>query len=55
MEAMYVRPIESLDVETDMPNIGTRWKKWINRFENYLEAVNICEDKEESNAPPLNR
>lgn len=45
METMYTRPVEPLDVQTDMPNIGTRWKKWIDRFDNFLEAMGITADE----------
>lgn len=34
-----------LDVETDPTNMGTRWKKWIDRFDNFLDAFNITEDR----------
>ncbi|XP_044264984.1 uncharacterized protein LOC123011556 [Tribolium madens] len=29
---------------TDTTNIGARWDKWINRFDNYLVAINIKEE-----------
>ena len=31
-------------VSTDPPTVGTRWKKWLEGFEIYLEAANISKD-----------
>lgn len=35
----------SFDCETDKVNAGTRWRKWLGRFENMLIGMNITNDK----------
>ena len=32
------------DTETDPSSMGTRWTKWIQRFENFLVAMNIVNE-----------
>ena len=32
------------DTEIDPTSVGTRWSKWIQRFENFLVAMNIMND-----------
>lgn len=36
--------VEPFDVCINVENIGARWTKWINRFDNYLVAADIGED-----------
>lgn len=36
--------IQPFDTETDPSSLGTRWNKWINRFENYTVATNITQE-----------
>ncbi|KAK9681294.1 hypothetical protein QE152_g38426 [Popillia japonica] len=38
-------PILAFDAKTDTTNIGERWRKWLNRVENYLVAANITGDE----------
>ncbi|KAK9712528.1 hypothetical protein QE152_g24867 [Popillia japonica] len=40
-EMLQSAPIPPSETKTDIPNIGERWKKWLNRLENYLIAANI--------------
>ena len=32
------------DVDEDQSSIGPRWSKWVNRFDNFLTALNITDD-----------
>nr|CAH0108459.1 unnamed protein product [Daphnia galeata] len=32
------------DVEEDQSSLGPRWSKWVNRFDNFLTALNITDD-----------
>lgn len=34
------------DFHTEPSSVGSRWKKWQSRFDNYLQAFNIEEDKQ---------
>ena len=36
--------IPPFECDNDPTTIGPRWERWINRFENYLTAVNITND-----------
>lgn len=36
--------LPAFDTETDPSSVGPRWTKWIQRFENYITAVNITGD-----------
>ena len=38
-------PIPPFNVDSDRSNVGYRWKKWLEKFENYLVAVNIADDR----------
>ena len=37
--------LASFDIDLDRSNVGYRWKEWVKRFENYLVATNITDDK----------
>lgn len=41
LSVMNHAPIQPFDTETDPSSLGTRWNKWIQRFENFLVAMNI--------------
>lgn len=40
----HVTSVQPFDTETDPSSLGSRWNKWIQRFENYLVAMNITAD-----------
>ena len=41
-----VRPLQPFDPVTDPTSIGQHWKTWKRRFETYLVAVNVTNDKQ---------
>ena len=41
-----VHPLQPFDPVTDPTSIGQRWKTWKQRFETYLVAVNVTDDKQ---------
>ena len=41
-----VHPLQPFDPVTDPTSIGQRWKTWKRRFETYLVAVNVTDDKQ---------
>ena len=41
-----VHRLQPFDPVTDPTSIGQRWKTWKRRFETYLVAVNVTDDKQ---------
>ena len=41
-----VHPLQPFDPVTDPTSIDQRWKTWKRRFETYLVAVNVTDDKQ---------
>ena len=44
LASISVPVVEPFDTQTHPLNTGIRWKKWIERFENYVLAAGITED-----------
>lgn len=42
--AAHVSPFPPFDIETEPGSAGPRWTKWLQRFENYITAMNITGD-----------
>jgi len=43
--ALPAPSLAPFDLDLDRSNVGYRWKEWVERFENYLVAMNINDDK----------
>ena len=41
-----IPPLQPFDPLTDRTSIGQRWKSWIKRFDTYLLASNITNDRQ---------
>ena len=35
--------LQNFDVDIDNRNVGSRWKRWLAKFENYIIATNITD------------
>jgi hypothetical protein len=43
---LEVHPLPPFDPTSDPTSVDQRWKTWSKRFETYLVALNITEDKQ---------
>jgi len=43
--ALPTPSLTPFDLDLDRSNVGYRWREWVERFDNYLVAMNITDDK----------